>query len=684
MLRIGINEFYKKISKYNLAITADHNSEKYEHYLNNISNKFNEVFSFNLTDKPDLIIYKSYKTDGGIFESSRLFNYGIMFYVEYVLIFRIVETSGWNKEFDFLLKIGINDFLNASSLKDKGCFLIQLNLKKKYIQELKSSKSEVFENLNKEIYENSISFKYIDQTSFQLFHFIDKENNNAIPIIIDFINKWKDNYELMVDEATNIFSALDESNDLSETEISTYPFKNDASFLYLESKCERGRKSFDLLNNALDKVINHGSIVNNLDEIIAHRLMSIDMSFCSPEQQLDLLNKINIILNEDNKEVVNQIYSLEKSIVTESLNELSNSISNKLLVINQEGKFLKSTNFVTIPQFDIPDQIQFPPGHPIGKQTYVQHPILLNQYIPLDDYEVTILKDKIDEFKFLVQALGAISVEYLDVENHVNSNRTQEKKSISVDGNVKMVGASVEHNGDSMNSSSIKNSSIRKEKQLFDPMGMPYIPNNLIWFHHEMSWQRLAKQRLEGNVLSHSETINISKSDSFNSLDLDEIKAEIKTVVKGVSFNKKKNEMKDSTSELFKEIFIDVKFANILDLKKLHNVSSNEISINSSNVFEFFTEFTSNYGKLGQEGIDIFTSILNYLQINISDHSNFLEKINKSQLSDKDKEYIDMVKIISADGIITEKERNILNTFAGKLDLSHKQQEYLESLILIK
>ena len=54
--------------------------------------------------------------------------------------------------------------------------------------------------------------------------------------------------------------------------------------------------------------------------------------------------------------------------------------------------------------------------------------------------------------------------------------------------------------------------------QKFNPQKVPYIPDDLVWYKYEISWQQLAKQRLEGNLLhyelsiSTNEVLNISNS----------------------------------------------------------------------------------------------------------------------------------------------------------------------------
>jgi hypothetical protein len=672
-----VKNFYKKIRNYNIAYSKYEFNEDYNLYLNNISSKINNVFSLDILEKPECVIFKSYKTEGGIFESSRHFNYGIMFYQDYVIIYRIVETSGWNKEFDFNLKIDIDDLLNASTFYENETLHLQLNLHKNYIQNLKFSNPETTENLTNKVYEKGIECSFLDQTSLRLLHFVDEIK--GIPIIVDFLNLLKEERNVKLSNMSSIFNMLDNYIELLEEDISNYPFKDDASYLYLQSKCFKDEKCYSLLYEAFNKVLNNGSGVNDLDKLISQKLLLIDKSFKSELEQLELLRAISGFITSDSDLVDNQISKIEKSLVTQSLNKLNN-LSNKVLVLNQEGKFLKSNKFISFPEFDIPNTIQFPPGHPISNKTYLQHPILVNKYLPVDEYESTILKDKIDEFKILVQALGAISVEYEHVENVKNNNKIKTTENTSVEGRTNVVGGSFDLNSEYINSLNSNSSSNRKEYQEFHPMGMPYIPNNLIWFHHEISWQRLAQQRLEGNVLSHAEIIEISKSDSIHTMNMEEIEAEIRVLVKGIDIKRNTNQTNDSLTDLSKKIYTRVKFANIFDIKNINNISTNELGINSNNIFDLFIDFVNKNGKLSKEGVDIFTHFVTYLNIDTTDYEEFLKEIDKSQLTEYEKQYIEMYKLVTLDIDITERERGILNTYAKKLDLSIETQNYLEKL----
>ena len=51
--------------------------------------------------------------------------------------------------------------------------------------------------------------------------------------------------------------------------------------------------------------------------------------------------------------------------------------------------------------------IQFPSAHPQTDETYVCHPFNKKLYIPISNYEKELLHDRINEYCYVLQCLGA-------------------------------------------------------------------------------------------------------------------------------------------------------------------------------------------------------------------------------------------------------------------------------------
>ncbi|MBR6111052.1 MAG: hypothetical protein U0K71_08415 [Paludibacteraceae bacterium] len=49
-------------------------------------------------------------------------------------------------------------------------------------------------------------------------------------------------------------------------------------------------------------------------------------------------------------------------------------------------------------------------------------------------------------------------------------------------------------------------------RQTFTPSNKPFVPENMVWYDDEPSWQRLVSQRLSGGLTSHEERIETKKA----------------------------------------------------------------------------------------------------------------------------------------------------------------------------
>ena len=91
----------------------------------------------------------------------------------------------------------------------------------------------------------------------------------------------------------------------------------------------------------------------------------------------------------------------------------------------------------------------------------------------------------------------------------------------------------------------------------------------MVWYHHESEWQRIANDRLNGNLLTFKTYI---KKDQFDLVSKDEqtqINSELSALNVGVSYSVKANTSSSSTEEnqLSQLIQIEVEFEDVNLLK---------------------------------------------------------------------------------------------------------------------
>lgn len=161
---------------------------------------------------------------------------------------------------------------------------------------------------------------------------------------------------------------------------------------------------------------------------------------------------------------------------------------------------------------NLPTQITFFRGNLDDCQLYIGHPLLPHLYIPFDNYQFILIKEQLEELCLIAQSLGAtdIAIDFTNIQ--------------SKDADMKA------ETNDCKKRQQLKDKlqqSIRRH-QTFTPTKTPSLPEDLVWYNHEPSWQILYQQRMSG-ILTHTEHIETHKTQLVNNDELAQIKEDLKT-----------------------------------------------------------------------------------------------------------------------------------------------------------
>lgn len=235
--------------------------------------------------------------------------------------------------------------------------------------------------------------------------------------------------------------------------------------------------------------------------------------------------------------------------------------------------------------------IEFPLGRP-QPGLYMAHPIKTEQYFPMKNAEETLFMEKVREFSWLVQCLGAREVSF-----HSNKGMSVSEglgSSMNVEANVGI--KSVNVGGSYGNSSRYDGSRGYRQQvecvQHFDPKKKAYCPDDLVWLDSDPAWKDLIKQRLNGNMLDYTYKISSSETCQMSSSEKDEVKANFEYMM--VKVNGSYNSEKDNTFSSIQdtEWSIHVEFAPMSELKEDEHSNINNCN-NMKTSFNGVPEFTA-------------------------------------------------------------------------------------------
>lgn len=348
-------------------------------------------------------------------------------------------------------------------------------------------------------------------------------------------------------------------------------------------------------------------------------------------------------------------------------NQITSTIKNELILLKKN---------------DVPVGLKFPIGHPHENEVYTCHPLKNDFYIPLKNFEKELFLDKVNEFTYLIQCLGAIKIEITSSKTNLNQYNKKINTNLDVKLDTKFSNANLNTNNLSENNN-FSDEMLKIEKtQTFSPTKEPYIPENLVWYKTDLSWQRLAEQRLNGNINHHNEIITSLQNQVVSNTEVENINVELKVLLPKINVNYTKEHEININSKTSLEWVISIDFKDSSSNYSKKNMEIAPVNENlekykedvlfmleddkviDTNERKILDRKILKYGLSPQEAAEIEKSLIG-------------ELFNENELL-----YIEELKEIIEDGEITETELKVLDRYAAKFNLSNDQKEKINELFI--
>lgn len=401
-------------------------------------------------------------------------------------------------------------------------------------------------------------------------------------------------------------------------------------------------------------------------------------------------NSIQFSPYEESKNFRHQKFQDIDKKYSEHFAELDFNQRKLLLPVNKINSL--DSKQIAVMRMDFSGALQFPIGHPIADQLYVAHPYISGRYIPFEDYDLTFLEDRLREFCWLAQCLGATEVTIESEKDKSFDNKTNTSSSYSGKASPSHIKVSVEgsyeKNREDSRFEQLRNKLSLNQK--FSPSQKPFVPDGLVWYEHEASWKRLATQRLQGGLLEHVERMasNNHESAMVKASDLVSLKAEFMELIQIEGQYKKEKEVESSFKK--KEnisLRIHVTFAPINQLNGMNHSEPaqlpDHLTEKEKEYIEEYKEcYTSNNGDFSAKEVRLLERIRKSFGIS-DDRAAELEKkvCSDTTLTEDELEYLEEYKQCMAEGEITDSERRLLNKIRNTLGISEQRALEIESLI---
>lgn len=360
----------------------------------------------------------------------------------------------------------------------------------------------------------------------------------------------------------------------------------------------------------------------------------------------------------------------------------------KIIFIDKHLPISKPDSFITLKYNSLP-QISFPIGHPKIQELYIGHPFVSNIYFHISQFDVEFFQDKLMELNRILQCLGAKKIKLEYIENE----QTKENKSsgMNISGEASYITSiSGNYKSDSKSKTIDKLKKQMNTEQSFAPKELPYLPENLIWYQHEITWQRLAEQRLNGNIISSKINLSLNTQNYFSGSEKRKVMADFKGLILNIkgTFDEYSYLEKDTEQDI--EWLIDVEFEPKENLIAFNNnpistISDNNLGYDNKEI-EYIEILRDCYEDKNVSTDERRILERQKIKLGISEEraKELEEQIKKEVLYSKSEiEYLEEVRFcLQDDQIISQDERRILERLRIKLNIDIKRAELLEKQVI--
>lgn len=344
-------------------------------------------------------------------------------------------------------------------------------------------------------------------------------------------------------------------------------------------------------------------------------------------------------------------------------------------------------HFFTIDR--IPASIKFPYGGPTGNELYIANPVKPDEYVPYENYELALLMDKTRELKRLLRSLGATEITFTTLRG--TKIEEAEKVGSSVNAEAGLLGHKVsggyssEDGQKRMSSQGIKVDYIER----LNSNEYPSLPEGLHWYYYdrdrEKQWQDIVEARLHHNQLHFEQSISTKQVSSLNEQSQMNVNAAYEGLISHINVNyhhEREFHVKTTEETMWR---ITAEFKPLSEFENNDNTMSHlsigtqkNLSSDEKEYLEAVEEYLED-GMISERDRRMLERLRKSLGIT-EEQAVELEATLVPQLTDDEKEYIEALKECLEEGGINDRDRRTLERLRKSLDITEKRASELEAM----
>lgn len=334
---------------------------------------------------------------------------------------------------------------------------------------------------------------------------------------------------------------------------------------------------------------------------------------------------------------------------------------------------------------NVPNCINFYDNMPLNNELYIGHPYNPSVYIPYNQAEDILFQDKIQEFCYILQQLGAEEITITSLKGRKVNEINNKKEELEVAANAGRFG-NASLNIDSSTSNLMDRASHEQYdvKYVYDPINMPEMPSETIWYQNQPKWQRLVQSRIDGNTLEYTECISNKLKFFTSSSEKEDIKAKLKVLmanIEGRIYEEEEKQLREETETIWR---VSVKFRSKKLLQKDTLPQPNSATALTNNEDEFLNEVRfclDNDGIIDSEEQVYLDKVSQKLGLPQTKAQELQNSLISPQITDNERKYIEAISELTIDGKIPSSSLRIVERYRKLYEVSSQRAEELELYI---
>lgn len=340
-----------------------------------------------------------------------------------------------------------------------------------------------------------------------------------------------------------------------------------------------------------------------------------------------------------------------------------------------------SVNYVFTPDC-IPPDIKFPLGRPNVNTLYIANPVKPDEYIPYDNHEQALFRDKIRELRRLLRSLGATIITFTSMRGASIEEIEKSAFNVNAEGHYEIHkasgGASVGNRQEQRKSANQKVDLIEK----LDPYNYPVLPDDLYWYESDPEWKDIVEARLHQNQLHFEQSISTNQVNSLDQQSQLDVNAAYENLMFSINANFHREcefHVKTTEETMWR---ITAEFKPLSEFENSNKTGTGALKNLSSDEREYFEAMeecleNSNISERDRRMLERLRKSLGISE----ERAIELEATLTPKLTDDEKEYLEAVRECKEEGRIIERDRRMLERLRRSLGLSEERAGELESIV---